>query len=165
MRKITLLIIAALLLPAAIHRAEAQSIVVLPNGCGTANEANVNVPYLTVDAAGHLCGGQSSGTVITNCGGTITAGGQAQQLFTAAQFKHGFLLEIGTNDSNTDPLYFADSTTTTTPGPGVAGSFSIAASSSTLPGGSFSSPLNMPVGVTYYINGATTGDAYKCRVW
>lgn len=106
-----------------------------------------------------------STTAVVNCGGSITTGGTAQPLFTAAQFKQGFFIQIGANDSNTDSLYFSDGTTTVTPGAGVAGSMSIGPSTATAPGGSFTSPLNFPVGVAYFINGATTGDKYKCRVW
>jgi hypothetical protein len=100
---------------------------------------------------------------IHDCGGSMTTGGTAQIAITAAQNLHGFLLEVGVNDSNTDPLYFSD--TTTTPGAGVAGSLSLNPSSSSVAGGSFTSPLNYPVGTAIYVNMATTGDKFKCRSW
>lgn len=105
------------------------------------------------------------GSIVVDCGGSITTGGTAQQLFKASQIRNGFWVEVGANDSNTDPIYFADGPTTKTPGAGVAGSASLAPSTSSAPGGSFLSPINYPIGVDYYINGATTGDRFKCRVW
>jgi hypothetical protein len=119
---------------------------------------------LTVFCAQTYVGPPPNAFSLINCGGSISTGGTAQPLFTASQYKHGFIVEVGTNDS-TDSLYFSDGPTTTTPGAGVAGSWSVAPSTTTIPGGSFSSPLNFPVAQAYFINGATTGDKYKCRVW
>lgn len=98
-----------------------------------------------------------------DCGGSITTGGTAQQAISGAQNVHGFLLQVGVNDSNVDPIYFSD--TTTTPGAGIAGSLSLNSSTSTAAGGSFSTPLNYPTGTAIYVNGATTGDKFKCRYW
>lgn len=106
--------------------------------------------------------GGSSSTLL-DCGGSITAGGTAQLAISATQNKNGFLLEVGVNDSNTDPIYF--SATSITPGAGVAGSFSLNPSSTTAAGGSFTSPVSYPKGVNVYVNGATTGDKFKCNVW
>lgn len=105
------------------------------------------------------------GATFVNCGGSIASGGTAQQLFSAAQYKQGFLFEVGANDSNTDALYLSAGPITLTPGAGVAGSFSILASTSTAPGGSLASPLNFPPGQAWFVNGATTGDKFKCYVW
>lgn len=102
-------------------------------------------------------------STIHDCGGSIATGGTAQQAITSVQYLHGFLLQVGINDSNTDPIYFSD--TTITPGAGVAGSFSLNPSTSISAGGSFSSPSNYPVGSAIYVNGATTGDKFKCRYW
>jgi hypothetical protein len=103
----------------------------------------------------------ASNAGIHDCSASITTGGTAQQLISAVQNVHGFLLEVGVNDSNTDPIYFSG--TTTTPGAGVAGSFSLNPSTTTSAGGSFASPLNYPVGMAIYVNGATTGDKIKCN--
>lgn len=155
--------------------------VVLPNtpasgqapggaGCGVTGTPNCNV-NIAGGSGGTVTANQGSppwsvtqsgsSSTIHDCGGSITTGGTAQQIITSGQFLHGFLIQVGVNDSNTDPLYFSD--TTTTPGAGVAGSFSLNPSTTTTAGGSFSTPLNYPVGNPIYINGATTGDKYKCR--
>jgi hypothetical protein len=124
----------------------------------------LSFPWIDAHAQSYIGPPPTSWNVV-DCGGSIATGGTAQPLFTAAQFKHGFILLVGANDSNTDAIYFSDGSTTTTPGAGVAGSKSVSPSTSTAPGGSFTSPLNFPVGVSYYVNAATTGDKYKCWVW
>lgn len=107
----------------------------------------------------------NGGSAVTNCSGTVATGGTAQPLFTAAQYHIGFVVEVGANDSNTDALYFSDGPTTTTPTAGDGKSLSLAPSTATAPGGSFTAPSTFPANVAYFINGATTGDKYKCRVW
>lgn len=165
MKKILILVLGLFILFP--HSAEAQSqrnpcyyntpLVGSGNGCN--NVSNQTPLPVQVQPP------QSSISGITNCSGTIGTGGTAQPLFTAAQYKTGFILEIGANDSNIDSLYFSDGATTTTPAAADGKSWSIGPSTSTVPGGSFTSPSNFPVGVAYFINGATTGDKYKCRVW
>lgn len=105
--------------------------------------------------------GSSSG--IHDCSFTIGTPGTAQRIITAAQLQHGFLLEVGVNDSNADPGYFSNAITN--PGAGVAGSLSLNPSTATGAGGSFVSPLNYPVGTDVYFNFVGAGDKAKCQYW
>lgn len=106
----------------------------------------------------------SGATVSTPVDCSVTsATGAAQKIITAAQNKHGFLLEVGVNDSNTDPAYW--SITNTTPAAGATGVFSLNPSTSTSAGGSFSTPINFPVGVDVWLFMTTIGDKLKCNVW
>lgn len=104
----------------------------------------------------------------TNCSGSIAAANTPQSLFTATQFKRGFWIEIGPGDSNTDSLYFCEAGVcngTTTPAPNDGVSAAIGPGTATAPGSSFFSSSNYPVGVNYFIAGATIGDKFRCRVW
>lgn len=103
------------------------------------------------------------GNRVTDCGGSITVGGTPQRIITAAQFTQGFIIEIGANDSNTNPFYFSDSSIN--PGSGVAGSLSLNPSTATTSGGSFTTPNNYPVQADVWANSASNGDKFKCRVW
>lgn len=101
------------------------------------------------------------GAAPVNCSIT-SATGSAQRIITAAQYKQGFILQVGANDSNTNPVYF--SYTNTSPTAGASGVFTLNPSTSTTAGGSWTSPNNMPVGVDIWVI-ATAATAFKCLVW
>jgi hypothetical protein len=85
---------------------------------------------------------------------TITAGGTAQNLFSAATPANGF--EIGNPDASED-LWVSDSTTAAANG---TGSYRVAAN-----GGTYTTPTGYkPVGAVSIV-GATTGHKITARKW
>ncbi len=93
-----------------------------------------------------------------NCSGTITAGGTAQNAFTAQSGLHGFIIM---NLSN-NPMGISFNGTAVL---GAAGTYTLNAGSSTTAGGSFSTPLGFGMNTALSVVSATTADAYSCTRW
>lgn len=93
-------------------------------------------------------------TALTDASSTITAGGTAQTLFSAASVVSGY--EVINPDPTAD-LWISDTTTAAANG---TGSIRIVAN-----GGSYSSPAGMKPSAAVSIVGATTGQKFTARRW
>lgn len=94
-----------------------------------------------------------------DCSGTITAGGAAQNLFTATANLRGFFIM---NLDTTEMLCLAFNGTAVC---SASGTYNLAPGSATSSGGSFSSPLGFGTNVAPSIVAATTGHKYSCTKW
>jgi hypothetical protein len=93
----------------------------------------------------------------TNCSGSITTGGVAQQIVmtsTIAVPRHGYQIQNVSGDS----MCFSE--LTTTPVCGTAGTWTLVATT-----GSYNTPANYVPGGPVFIIAATTGDKFTCVVW
>lgn len=94
----------------------------------------------------------------TNCSGTITTGGTAQNAFAASATNHAFVI----SNLSTDPMWISF---TTTAAIGATQSYLLAAGSSTSQGGSFASPLGFGMNTALSVIAATTSDKFSCTQW
>lgn len=102
-------------------------------------------------------GGQINVTP-TDCSGTIASGGTAQNAFSAQAALHGFTIV----NLSTDPFWISF---TTTAAVGATQSYLLAAGSTTVQGGSFSTPLGFGMNTALSVIAATTSDKYSCTRW
>lgn len=94
----------------------------------------------------------------TDCSGTVTLGGTAQNAFTAQAALHGFTIV----NLSTDPMWISFTGTAVI---GASASYLLAAGSSTTQGGSYSSPLGFGMNTALSLIAATTGDKFSCTRW
>jgi len=98
---------------------------------------------------------------LTDCSGTIAAGGTAQNAFTASASRHGFTIS---NIDTTEPLWMSFTTTAAASG---TGSYPIAQADATTFANlvSFTSPPGMGINTALSVIAATTSHKYSCTVW
>jgi hypothetical protein len=94
----------------------------------------------------------------TDCSGTITSGGTAQNAFTATAGKHGFTIV----NLSADPMWISFTGTAVI---GTQASYLLAAGSATVQGGSFTSPLGFGMNTALSVIAATTADKFSCTFW
>jgi hypothetical protein len=94
----------------------------------------------------------------TDCSGSISTGGTAQNAITAQTTLHGFQFM----NLSTDPMWisFTGTAALTT-----AGSYFLVAASSTVPGGSYSTPPGFGTNHALSVIAATTSDKFSCTWW
>lgn len=123
------------------------------------NGSNQVVPCSVANplqVSGSLAVTPAVNTTPTDCSGTITAGGTAQNAITASATLHGFQIM---NLSTTDFLWINFNGTATA---STAGSYSLQPGTSTTSGGSYSTPTNFAPNTNISIVAATTGDKFSC---
>lgn len=101
----------------------------------------------------------------TNCSGTITSGGTAQNAFAAAATIHGFTIaNIDSTAGSGEVLWISF---TTTAAASTAASYPLSAPAATTFTGlsSFTSPLGFGMNTALSIVGATTGHKFSCVTW
>jgi hypothetical protein len=101
----------------------------------------------------------------TDCSGSITTGGTAQNAFAAQTSLHGFTIaNTDPSSGSGEPLWISF---TTTAAAATAGSYPLAAPATTTYAGmgSFSSPPGMGTGHGLSVEAATTGHKYSCTWW
>lgn len=101
----------------------------------------------------------------TNCSGTITSGGTAQNAFAAAATIHGFTIaNMDSTAGSGEPLWISF---TTTAAASTAASYPLSAPAATTFTGlsSFTSPLGLGMNTALSIVGATTGHKFSCVTW
>jgi len=100
-------------------------------------------------------------TTLTDCSGTITSGGTAQNAFTAAATRHGFTIA---NIDTTEVMWV--SFTNTAAASGTA-SYPLAPATATTFAGlsSFTSPIGMGINTALSVIAATTSHKFSCTVW
>lgn len=103
----------------------------------------------------------STNTTLTDCSGTIAAGGTAQNAFTANAGRHGFIIA---NIDTTEVMWV--SFTTTAAASGTA-SYPLAPATATTFAGlnSFTSPMGMGINTALSVIAATTSHKFSCTVW
>ena len=101
----------------------------------------------------------------TDCSGTITAGGTAQNIFTGGAAVHGFMVaNIDTSAGSGEPLWISFT------GAAVAGavaSYPLASPSANTFANlsSFTTPLGLGLNTSPSIIAATTGHKFSCTRW
>lgn len=101
----------------------------------------------------------------TNCSGTITTGGTAQNAFTAQTTLHGFTLaNIDASAGSGEALWFS---MTTTAAATTAASYPLAppAATSFSGYGTFTTPPGLGTNVALSVIAATTGHKFSCTWW
>lgn len=120
------------------------------------------------DASGNLPttgGGSGANVTPTDCSGTITAGGTAQNAIAASSTIHGFTIaNIDSTTGSGEPLWISF---TTTAAASTAGSYPLAApTATTFAGfGSYSTPSGFGSNHAVSIIGVTTGHKFSCTTW
>jgi hypothetical protein len=102
-----------------------------------------------------------SNVTATDCSGTVTSGGTAQNAFTAQTALHGFTIA---NIDTTEPLWISFTTTAAASG---AGSYPLpAATVTTFAGfGSFTAPPGFGLNHALSVIAATTNHKFTCTWW
>lgn len=97
----------------------------------------------------------------TDCSGSITTGGTAQNAFTAGATKHGFTI---LNFDTTEPLWISFTGTATA---ATVASYPLqAATATTFAGaGSFATPAGFGMNTALSVVAATTGHKFSCTWW
>lgn len=126
---------------------------------GTTNGVVNNAALNATTNIGNVYG--ASNVTPTDCSGTITTGGTAQNAFTAGSTKHGFTI---LNFDTTEPLWISF---TTTAAANTVASYPIpAATASTFAGaGSFTTPMGFGMNTALSVVAATTGHKWSCTWW
>jgi len=110
---------------------------------------------------GSVTANGAANVTATDCSGTVTSGGTAQNAFTAQTTLHGFTIA---NIDTTEPLWISFTTTAA-----VSGSSSYplpAATATTFAGfGSFTSPPGFGLNHALSVIAATTGHKFTCTSW
>lgn len=135
----------------------------------TSQRVTVAIDSATVAGSASLPAGTNSiGTVRgdvnvtpTDCSGTVTTGGTAQNAFTSGATKRGFTIM---NFDTTEPMWISF---TTTAAANTIASYPIpAATATTFAGaGSFTSPPGMGINTALSVIAATTGHKWSCTWW
>lgn len=97
----------------------------------------------------------------TDCSGTITSGGTAQNAFSAQTTLHGFTI---VNIDTTEPLWISFTTTAAASG---AGSYPLQAATATTfaSPGSFTTPMGFASNHALSVIAATTSHKFTCTFW
>lgn len=97
----------------------------------------------------------------TDCSGSITTGGTAQNAFTASATRHGFTI---VNFDTTEPLWISFTGTATASTPG---SYPLAAATATTftGAGSYTSPIGLGMSTALSVVATTTGHKWSCTSW
>jgi hypothetical protein len=131
---------------------------------GTTNGVQVNAALPAgTNAIGTVTGNVN--VTPTNCSGTITTGGTAQNAFAATATIHGFTIaNIDASAGSGEPLWISF---TTTAAPSTAASYPLSAPATTTFTGlsSYSSPLGFGINTALSVIGATTGHKFSCTYW
>jgi hypothetical protein len=98
---------------------------------------------------------------ITNCSGTITTGGTAQNAFAAATNRHGFMI------ANIDTAEVLWISFTGVAAAAASGSYPLAPATATTFAGlsSLTSPVGMGLNSALSVVAATTAHKFSCSVW
>jgi hypothetical protein len=133
---------------------------------GTAGTPSANVVSIQGVASGTvvpISGAVNSAINVTatDCSGTVTVGGTAQNAFTAQTTLHGFTIY---NLSTSEPLWISFTTTAAAAG---SGSYPLpAGTASTYAGaGSFTTPPGFGLNHALSVYGATTSHPWSCTWW
>lgn len=94
----------------------------------------------------------------TNCSGTITSGGTAQNAFTAGATKHGFTIM----NLSTENMWVSF---TTTAAADTVASYMLNPAATGVAGGSYSTPFGFGMNTALSVIGATTGNKFSCTWW
>src|ERR1700722_7734918 len=124
-----------------------------------------SLPALTTSTAAIGTVGGNVNVTPTNCSGTITTGGTAQNAFAATATIHGFTIaNIDSTAGSGEPLWISF---TTTAAPSTAGSYPLSAPAATTFTGlsSYSSPLGFGMNTALSVIGATTGHKFSCTYY
>ena len=108
---------------------------------------------------------QPANVTPTNCSGTITSGGTAQNAFAAQTTLHGFVIKnIDASAGSGEPLWISFTGTATAD---TAGSYPLAAPTATTfaSGESFSAPVGFALNHALSVVAATTGHKWSCTLW
>jgi hypothetical protein len=133
---------------------------------------NVKTVFGSAQTVGLVAGTAAIGTVTgnvnvtpTNCSGTITSGGTAQNAIAATATIHGFTIaNIDTSAGSGEPLWISF---TTTAAASTAASYPLAAPTATTFAGlsSFTTPLGFGMNTALSVIAATTGHKFSCTYW
>ncbi len=134
---------------------------------------NQNLATINTTAGGAIAAGANTignvngapNVTPTDCSGTITAGGTAQNAFTAQTTLHGFTVaNIDSTTGSGEPLWISF---TTTAAASTAASYPLSAPTATSFTGlaSYSSPPGFGMNTALSIIGATTGHKFSCTWW
>ena len=121
--------------------------------CGLINSA---IPAGTNDI-GNV--GGSKNVTPTDCSGTLTLGGTAQNAHAANAAVRGMQIQ---NLDTTEVLWIS---VTTTAAASTAQSYALSAATSTTQGGSYNTPLGFGYNTALSVVAATTGHKWSCTRW
>jgi len=124
-----------------------------------------NFRDMGVDAANNVKTATAANVTPTDCSGTITTGGTAQNAITAQTTLHGFTIaNIDASAGSGEPLWLS---LTTTAAAATAASYPLAPpAATTFAGmGSYSTPPGFGTNHAVSIIGATTGHKFSCSWW
>jgi hypothetical protein len=131
---------------------------------GTTNGVQVNAALPAgTNAIGTITGNVN--VTPTDCSGTITTGGTAQNAIAASATIHGFTIaNIDTSAGSGEPLWISF---TTTAAASTVASYPLSAPTATTFAGlsSYTSPLGFGLNHALSIVGATTGHKFSCTTW
>ena len=129
---------------------------------GTAPAA-IAVPAVNADVTNVVTQSNTPNITATDCSGTITAGGAAQNAFTAQTTLHGFtIMNIDSSAGSGEFLWISF---TTTAAASTAASYGLPAPTTTAIGGSFSTPPGFGLNHALSVIAATTGHKFSCTWW
>ncbi len=133
-------------------------------GGGSTSVTQGTVPWVVSNAGTFAVQATIQGAVnitLTDCSGTISSGGAAQNAFTAAATRHGFTIA---NIDVTEPLWISFTTTAAASG---TGSYPLGPADATTFSNvvSFTSPPGMGINTALSVIAATTSHKYSCTVW
>jgi hypothetical protein len=116
---------------------------------------------LSLNANGGVRTEGAVNTTPTDCSGTITTGGTAQNAFTATATKHGFTI---LNFDTTEPMWISF---TTTAAANTVASYPVpAATATTFAGaGQYTTPPGFGMNTALSVVAATTGHKWSCTWW
>lgn len=128
--------------------------------CTSVSTANP-LPVTSSAPAGGTAVSSAVNVAPTDCSGSITTGGTAQNAFTASATRHGFTI---VNFDTTEPLWVSFTGTAVA---NTVGSYPIAAATATTfaGAGSFTSPLGFGMSTALSVVAATTGHKWSCTTW
>lgn len=113
---------------------------------------------VTGGVAGSVGVGGAPNITPTDCSGSITAGGTAQNAFAAGATKRGFTIA----NLSTDLMWISFNGTAAA---NTSGSYALNPGSSTTAGGSFITPVGFGMNTALSVVAATTGDKFSCTTW
>ncbi len=133
------------------------------NGSGCWLQTDVNGVLKTTGSGsgGATVVSGATNVTLTDCSGTITLGGTAQNAFAAATTRHGFTIA---NIDATEVLWISFTTTAAASG---TGSYPLGPADATTFSSlsSFTSPIGMGINSALSVVGATTAHKFTCTVW
>jgi hypothetical protein len=137
---------------------------VQPGNTANTTAWKVDGSAVTQPVSGTVTGNGAANVTATDCSGTITSGGTAQNAFTAQTTLHGFTIANVDTGHNAEVLWISF---TTTAAASSAGSYPLPApTATTFAGfGSFTTPPGFGTNHAVSIIGATTGHVFSCTWW